>query len=212
MDCTEVVTSLADVEVGQVAGGAPVREFLWHPRQATIRGVTVNGHDGDPGGSSKSLLEWDRVQLADFDPAVAAVACVADHTTLLHRLSFYLGTCLTSVMPRRSWPAEWQRGLLPAVVLGMLNQRPQHGYAIAQELERCGWGTIRGGTLYPIFRNLEAQQLIAGTWEAQDRGPARKYYHLTTDGVRAAAEHRIAWDRLSQSMSGLLGREESHDA
>lgn len=211
MDCTKVVTSLADVEAGEIAGGAPVHELSWQPRQGNYPGGCGRLRRG-PWWVTRACWSADRVLLADFDPAVAGVACVADHTTLLHRLSFYLGTCLTSVMPRRSWPAEWQRGLLPAVVLGMLNQRPQHGYAIAQELERCGWGTIRGGTLYPTFRNLEAQQLIAGTWEAQDRGPARKYYHLTTDGVRAAAEHRIAWDRLSQSMSGLLGREESHDA
>lgn len=70
---TEVVTTLADVEVGQVAGGSPVREFSWRPRQGNYPGWlwtattrTLVGYE--------SLLERDRVLLADFDPAVAGIA------------------------------------------------------------------------------------------------------------------------------------------
>lgn len=72
-DCTEVVTNLADVEVGQVAGGSPVREFSWRPKQGNYPGWlwtattrTLVGYE--------SLLERDRVLLADFDPAVAGIA------------------------------------------------------------------------------------------------------------------------------------------
>ncbi len=72
-DCAEVVTNLADVEAGQVAGGSPVREFSWRPRQGNYPGWlwtattrTLVGYE--------SLLERDRVLLADFDPAVAGIS------------------------------------------------------------------------------------------------------------------------------------------
>ncbi|MBC7273661.1 MAG: TnsA-like heteromeric transposase endonuclease subunit [Streptomyces sp.] len=69
----EVVTSLADVEVAAVVGGSPVREFSWRPRQGNYPGWlwtsttrTLVGYE--------SLLERDRVLLADFDVSVTGIA------------------------------------------------------------------------------------------------------------------------------------------
>lgn len=115
-------------------------------------------------------------------------------------------------MTSQDWPPEWQRGLLATAVLGALGQQSQHGYAVAQNLERQGWGTVHGGTLYPVLRGLEERELIIGTWQTRERGPARKYYHLTDAGHRAVAQNQAAWARFSRSMADLLGTEESNHA
>lgn len=115
-------------------------------------------------------------------------------------------------MASQHWPPEWQRGLLAAAVLGVLTQHTQHGYALAQSLKRSGWGSVPGGTLYPVLRNLEERKLITGTWDTQERGPARKYYQATRAGVRLTTQHQAAWQLLAQSMAGLLGTEESNHA
>ena len=86
-------------------------------------------------------------------------------------------------MATSAWPSEWQRGLLPAAILGILGRRPLHGYGIAQELEKHGWGAIPGGTLYPALRTLETKGLVTGSWRTAERGPARKYYRPTQAGL-----------------------------
>ena len=69
----EVVTSLADVDVCAVAAGSPVRDFSWRPRQGNYPGwlwtATTGSHVG-----YESLLERDRVLLADFDNSVRGIA------------------------------------------------------------------------------------------------------------------------------------------
>jgi hypothetical protein len=69
----EVTTSLERVEVCAVAAGELVREFSWRPKQGNYPGwwwsATMSAHVG-----YESLLERDRLMLADFDPGVTAVA------------------------------------------------------------------------------------------------------------------------------------------
>lgn len=68
----EVCTNLADVAPGPLLDAAPVREFSWHPHQKNYPGwlwtATTGGHVG-----YESLLERDRVLLADFDVGVTAI-------------------------------------------------------------------------------------------------------------------------------------------
>ena len=110
-----------------------------------------------------------------------------------------------------AWPPEWHRVLLPAAILGILGRRPLHGYGIAQELEKHGWGVIPGGTLYPALRTLETKGLVTGSWRTAERGPARKYYQLTQAGLELLVRQRTQWDALSRSMTRILGREADHD-
>lgn len=69
----EVITNLADAEPALISVGTPVREFSWHPKQGNYPGwlwtATTNSLVG-----YESLLERDRVLLADFDPVVASIA------------------------------------------------------------------------------------------------------------------------------------------
>lgn len=69
----EVVTTLSEVEVTAVATGSPVREFSWHPRQGNYPGWLWTATTGTLVGY-ESLLERDRILLADFDVAVTAIA------------------------------------------------------------------------------------------------------------------------------------------
>ena len=71
---------------------------------------------------------------------------------------------------------------------------PRMTFALAQVLQALDAGytygfdiadatSLRGGTVYPLLRRLEAEGLVASTWEAasasRDVGrPARKYYRL----------------------------------
>lgn len=69
----EVMTTLDGVDVATVVEGAPVREFSWRPKQGNYPGWLWTATTGTLVGY-ESLLERDRVLLADFDPAVTGIA------------------------------------------------------------------------------------------------------------------------------------------
>lgn len=101
------------------------------------------------------------------------------------------------------WPAAWVRAALEPAILGSLAAGPLHGYGIAQTLAAHGFGTLRGGSLYPVLGRLEEAGHVTARWVPGEAGPGRKDYALTEAG-RAA--HRAAvesWLRLGATLQDL---------
>jgi PadR family transcriptional regulator PadR len=99
------------------------------------------------------------------------------------------------------------KGDIPLLVLAVLADGSRHGYAIAREIERISSDalSLREGSLYPALRTLELDGMIAGKWEIQPVGPARKVYTLTDKG-RAELDRRTAdWRRYAAFMNAILG-------
>ncbi len=90
-----------------------------------------------------------------------------------------------------SWPTEWLRGVLGVCVVHVIASGPTYGYAIATALAEAGFGTVKGGTLYPLLARLEERGLVEVEWRAGDGGPGRKFYTLTAAG-RAEHERQSA--------------------
>ncbi|KOU67551.1 hypothetical protein ADK55_03215, partial [Streptomyces sp. WM4235] len=59
----------------------------------------------------------------------------------------------------------WLRGVLPLALAGVLAEGERHGYALVQELAARGFGTVRGGALYPVLGRLEADGAVEARWE-----------------------------------------------
>ena len=103
---------------------------------------------------------------------------------------------------------ELASGDLPALILAVLSQTPQHGYAIAREVERLSDQALhmKEGTLYPALRVLEQDGLIVGTWEAQAKGADRKVYTLTEAGRKEMAHRTQAVRDYAATISTVLGK------
>lgn len=69
----EVATTVGDVDAAAVAAGSPVREFGWRRRQRNYPGWLCIATTGSLVGC-ESLLERDRILLADFDTRVVGIA------------------------------------------------------------------------------------------------------------------------------------------
>lgn len=95
------------------------------------------------------------------------------------------------------WPATWIRALLPSAVLACLELTALHGYGIAQALHARGFGTPKGGSLYPVLGRLEDTGAITAEWVPGPSGPARRQYTLTTAG-----RTRLLRDRASLAALG----------
>jgi PadR family transcriptional regulator, regulatory protein PadR len=102
-------------------------------------------------------------------------------------------------MPRSEPPQPHDRNQL--VVLSILQEGEQYGYAISRTVEARSDGEMRltPGALYPLLARLEKQGLIASRAEEvrsdrggrEDepgrRGRTRKWYRLTDRGRRRLA-------------------------
>lgn len=89
-----------------------------------------------------------------------------------------------------------------ALVLQALDQGHRYGFQVMGATE------LPSGTVYPLFRRLEAGGLVRSTWEdereAHGHGrPPRRYYALTSEGAAALEEARA---RI-QDQARLFGAE-----
>ena len=97
--------------------------------------------------------------------------------------------------------SELRRGTIPLCVLGQLDV-PTYGYLLVQKLEEKGL-RVEAGTLYPLLRRLEKQNLLASRWETEGAKP-RKYYELTPEGQLIYRELCVQWKEIKDSMDRLM--------
>jgi DNA-binding PadR family transcriptional regulator len=96
---------------------------------------------------------------------------------------------------------EFRRG---AVVLAALSQleEEQYGYSLKRELIERGFD-VEEGTLYPLLRRLESQELLSSRWVVEDSRP-RRYYRLTDKGKRLFKQLKADWQALVSTMETVL--------
>jgi PadR family transcriptional regulator PadR len=102
---------------------------------------------------------------------------------------------------------ELLRGNTPTLILAVLKDGPQHGYALAREINRRSNQALKckQGTLYPALHALEEDGFIAGIWEHTPGERPRKVYSLTEAG-RTELERRIkTWTQFSLAVGSVIG-------
>jgi len=72
------------------------------------------------------------------------------------------------------------------VILGLLSEKPRHGYELRQEVERRLYATfinLSGGSLYYNLGQLERAGHVEKAWaEQKGRYPTRQVYQITATG------------------------------
>jgi PadR family transcriptional regulator PadR len=96
---------------------------------------------------------------------------------------------------------ELRRGVLVLAVLSQLRTE-QYGYSLRQALAEQGM-PIEEGTLYPLLRRLEEQELLVSDWRIEN-GPPRRYYKLSKKGARLYGDLTESWRALVGTMERLL--------
>ncbi len=65
---------------------------------------------------------------------------------------------------------------------------------------------INQGTLYPLLRRLEEQELLESNWRVDTSRP-RRYYILSEFGGRVLKEMTLEWSRIKTTVDHLLKKE-----
>jgi PadR family transcriptional regulator PadR len=108
----------------------------------------------------------------------------------------------------KKFQKELNAGTSSLVLLSVLSrsQEPMYGYQIARLLEESGPDIpmMKQGTLYPVLRSLEENNLLQSTVEPSVSGPPRRYYKITEDGRAALAEWLVIWKQTKKFVDANL--------
>lgn len=96
---------------------------------------------------------------------------------------------------------ELRRGVIILAALSQLHEE-QYGYSLMKQLEDRGM-QIDQGTLYPLLRRLEEQNLLQSDWRVDSSRP-RRYYVLSETGKKILEELTEEWSRLKNTIDNLL--------
>ena len=99
------------------------------------------------------------------------------------------------------------RGTLDMLVLQVLSEAPNHGYAIGQQIQHLTDDRLRieQGSLYPALYRLERHQLVKSKWKKNSTSNRRaKVYQLTRKGRDRLKANIASWRRFVDSVSHVV--------
>lgn len=79
-----------------------------------------------------------------------------------------------------------ERYIQPSILLGLYG-KPSYGYELIQDIQKYGFvqGQAPPGMIYRHLRQLEEDGLVGSEWETEGAGPAKRMYHITSEGQEA---------------------------
>ena len=98
-------------------------------------------------------------------------------------------------------------GTLDMLVLKVLANGPQHGYAIATRLELLSAAVLQveEGSLYPALYRMEQRGWITSEWAVTENNRRARFYKLTRTGRRQLESETESWARLTAAVQSVLG-------
>jgi PadR family transcriptional regulator, regulatory protein PadR len=102
-----------------------------------------------------------------------------------------------------SLQVQLKKGVLEMCVLALLSKGDNYAYEIASQMaEAVGMGE---GTIYPLMRRMQNDDLVTTYLQESASGPPRKYYKLTKAGAAALTAQRAEWDAFEAAVAKILG-------
>ena len=98
------------------------------------------------------------------------------------------------------------KGLITLLLLWLVGERDDYGYALVVRLQEAGLTDIAEGTVYPALARCERAAWVAAYYVPSERGPARKYYRLTDDGRGELTRALESWNHLAGLVSAITSK------
>ena len=117
------------------------------------------------------------------------------------------------VMDRSSQGHDPQllRGVLPLLILALLDERESYGYELVERLRALGLTELATGVVYPVLSRFERDELVDSRLVPSSSGPARKYYTITPSGRAARADAANKWQEIVAITERALTTERTPD-
>ena len=100
--------------------------------------------------------------------------------------------------------------LFPALLLHLIEQRPDHGYGLMQRIsELCGdLLAVNTNTIYPLLRRLEERGFVTASWDHPTKR-ARRIYAITEQGAERLKRIKSLMLPYLESIAGAIERLQS---
>ena len=101
---------------------------------------------------------------------------------------------------------SFRRGIMPIVILSLLQKEDMYGYQLVQETEKRSGGRIvtQEGSLYPVLYKLLDQGLISDRTVQVGKRMTRIYYHLEPAGEIRLQELIQEYERITQGVHMII--------
>ena len=111
-------------------------------------------------------------------------------------------------MEKAEWLSQVRRGILEYSIMLMLSNKEMYGYELISTLSKWEVLSTTEGTIYPLLKRLEKDNLIKFTWKNSIEGlPPRKYYCLTEEGNNFLSLMNDEWESLITSINQIKNEE-----
>ena len=93
------------------------------------------------------------------------------------------------------------------MLLSILEQRDYYGYEIIKEVEERSNSVFqfKEGKLYPVLHKMEGQGLISSYRTKGENGKDRKYYKITSSGLKQLEQEKVKWTKFITSVDRVVG-------
>jgi PadR family transcriptional regulator PadR len=103
---------------------------------------------------------------------------------------------------------ELVKGSTSLILLQLLAEKDMYGYELVKEMEKRSDHSlqVKEGTLYPALHKLEKQNYVEAYWHEPEKGPARKYYHITESGLEILEQKTSEWNNFVRVIDKVMRR------
>lgn len=100
---------------------------------------------------------------------------------------------------------ELMKGSSQLLVLHVVSKAPLYGYEIAKQIKILSAEifSMGEGTLYPVLHKLEKLNFLESYWQEVE-GRRRKYYGITSQGLKALGEKTSEWKEFSDAVNAIV--------
>ncbi len=101
---------------------------------------------------------------------------------------------------------ELVQGTLDMLILRTLDRGENHGWGIAQHIERTSEEVLRveEGSLYPALRRLEVAGDVSAQWGVSENNRRARFYRLTARGRRRLEAEQRRWSALAAAIARVM--------
>jgi len=108
-------------------------------------------------------------------------------------------------------PGGRVRGFIQPWLLLLLARNPAHGYELMERLAQDeGIPDVDPGMLYRTLRQVEEDGLVKSSWDTEGKGPARRLYEVTPEGVEYLHTWAVNIRRTRDRLDRFLAAYETH--
>ena len=86
----------------------------------------------------------------------------------------------------------------------MVEKNDMYGYELVEKVSKVV--DVSEGTIYPILKRLTNEGYFETYTKESTEGPIRKYYHISSRGLKIMNEELKEWQKFSKSVNNFIER------